>query len=144
MSLPLGPLTTAVYDRLTGDDGAGLGLSVPVFYAGSKEATTKYVAIQIPTSGRRVTKTTVGRTSIVALRCHTEYPAGQAQPLPAFELASAANESLHGAPLDLGADHALLHLPEPQDTPPQQYDIDGSTRAMDVTLRYDLHTQQTS
>jgi len=142
MSLPLKALTTAVYERLSGDDGAGLGVSADVFYAGSKEATTRYVAIQIPTSNRRVTKTTTGRTSIVALRCHTEHPAGQAKPLPAFELASEANDSLHGAPLDLGTDHNLLYLPEPQDAPPEQYDIDDATRAMDVVLRYDLMTQR--
>jgi len=142
MSLPLKALTTAVYERLAGEDGAGLGVSADVFYAGSKEATTRYVAIQIPTSNRRVTKTTTGRTSIVALRCHTEHPAGQAKPLPAFELASEANYSLHGAPLDLGTDHNLLYLPEPQDAPPEQYDIDDATRAMDVVLRYDLMTQR--
>ncbi len=142
MSLPLKALTTAVYERLSGDDGAGLGVSGDVFYAGSKEATTKYVAIQIPTSNRRVTKTTIGRTSVVALRCHTEHPAGQAKPLPVFDLASEANGSLHGAPLDLGTDHNLLYLPEPQDTPPEQYDIDDATRAMDVVLRYDLMTQR--
>ena len=143
MSLPLGPLTTAIYERLTGEDGAGLALSVPVFYAGAKDATTKYVAIQIPTSDRRVTKTTDGRTSIVALRCHTEHPAGQAQPLDAFGLAEAAHESLEAQELSLGADHALLYFPEPQDVRPNGYNLDGGTRAMDVVLRYDLHTQHT-
>jgi hypothetical protein len=143
MSLPLKELTTAIYERLSGDDGAGLGISADVFYAGSKKATTKYVAIQIPTSGRRVTKTTTGRTSIVALRCHTEYVAGDTKPFPAMELASEVNDSLHGAVLTLGTDHTLLYLPEPQDLPTQQYDIDDSTRAFDVTLRYDLHTQRT-
>jgi len=143
MSLPLGPLTTAIYERLTGDDGAGAGISEDVFYAGSKDASTKYVAIQIPTSDRRVTKTTDGRTSIVALRCHTEHPAGQARPLDAFDLAEKADESLHAQDLTLGGDQTLLYLPEPQDLQPNGYDIDGGTRAMDVVLRYDLHTQYT-
>jgi len=97
---------------------------------------------RIDNTSRRVTKTTTGRTSIVALRCHTEHPAGQAKPLPAFELASEANGSLQGAALDLGTDHNLLYLPEPQDVPPEQYDIDDATRAMDVVLRYDLMTQR--
>jgi len=143
MSLPLRPLTTAIYGRLTGDDGAGLGLSVDVFYAGAKEATTKYVAIQIPTSSRRVTKTTDGRTSIVSLRCHTEAPDGNVQPLEAFDLAESADKSLRAQELSLGSDHALLHFPQPQDTPPNGYNMDGGTRAMDVVLRYDLHTQHT-
>jgi hypothetical protein len=143
MSLPLKPLTTAIYERLTGEDGAGLGLSVDVFYAGAKEATTKYVAIQIPTSDRRVTKTTDGRTSIVALRCHTEAPGGNAEPLTAFDLAESAHESLQAQDLSLGTGHALLYVPEPQDVRPNGYDIGGGTRAMDVVLRYDLHTQHT-
>jgi len=142
MSLPLKELTTAIYERLAGLDGQGLGLSADIFYAGSKEATSKYVAIQIPTSSRRVTKTTTGRTSVVALRCHTEYPEGDVKPFPAMELATDANDSLHDAPLTLGTDHDLLYLPEPQDLPTQQYSIDDSTRAFDVTLRYDLHTQR--
>ncbi|WP_103021463.1 hypothetical protein [Salinibacter altiplanensis] len=143
MSLPLRPLTTAIYERLTGEDGAGLELPVDVFYAGSKEATTEYVAIQIPTSSRRVTKTTDGRTSIIALRCHTEAPDGNAEPLTAFDLAESAHESLESQELSLGLDHALLYFPEPQDVRPNGYDMDGGTRAMDVILRYDLHTQHT-
>jgi hypothetical protein len=55
-------------------------------------------------------------------------------------LASSVKASLEAAPLDLGADHALLHLPTPE-MAPTNYSIDEATDAYDVTLRYDLLTQ---
>ena len=141
--LPLSPLTTAVYDRLTGDDGLGHGLGEEVLYAGAKDAPQTYVAITIPDATRRVTKNTEGHTSTLLLRCHTESPEGDARPLDAFGLAGSVKASLEADPLDLGLDHALLHLPVPNLTP-NSYSMDSGHWAMDVNLRYDLMTQKLS
>jgi hypothetical protein len=141
--LPLRPLTTAVYDRLTGDDGLGHGIGEEVLYAGAKDVPQRYVAITIPDATRRVTKNTEGYTTTLVLRCHTESPAGDAKPLVAFGLAGSVKASLEADPLDLGPDHALLHLPVPNPTP-NGYSIGSGHRAMDVNLRYDLMTQKLS
>jgi hypothetical protein len=141
--LPLKPLTTAVYDRLTGEDGLGHGVGETVLYAGAKDVPATYVAITIPDAQRRVTMDTEGHTSTLVLRCHTESPNGDAKPLRAFDLADTVKGSLEAAPLDLGPDHALLHLPVPNLTP-NGYSMDSGHRAMDVNLRYDLMTQRLS
>jgi len=142
MSLPHSPLTTAVYERLTGDDGTGNGLpsDVEVFYAGAQDTTPKYVAITLPLATGRETFSTEGHDLTLSVRCHTEHPVGDARPLDAFDLGSKAKASLSAQPLDIGPDHALLHLPT-ADVNENRYDVDEATDAYDVILRYDIMTQ---
>lgn len=139
--LPLKPIAVAVYERLTGDDGAGHGISETVLYAGAKDAEKRYVAIQLPDTQARETFNTEGWDVTLTIRCHTEHPAGDRRPLAAMGLAGSVKASLEaGPPLDIGPDHGLLHLPTPR-LVPTTYDVDGNHKAHDVTLRYDLLTQ---
>jgi hypothetical protein len=138
--LPLEPLTVAVYERLTGDDGQGLGIGETVHFAGAKDAEARYVALDLPDAQPRETFNTEGHTVILAVRCHTEHAVGDATPLDAMQLAGSVQSSLDGAPLDIGPDHALLHLPTPE-LNPVRYDVDEATDAYDVTVRYDIMTQ---
>jgi len=138
--LPLKPLSIAVYERLTGEDGAGHGIDETVLYAGAKDAETRYVALQMPDTQPQESFSTEGWDVTLTARCHTEHSAGEATPLDAMQLAGAAKASLEAAPLDIGPDHALLHLPTPQ-LQPTRYDIDEATVAFDVVLRYDIMTQ---
>jgi hypothetical protein len=138
--LPLEPITVAVYERLTGEDGAGHGIGETILYAGAQDAPARYVALQIPDTQTRETFDTEGWDVTLALRCHTEHPSGDRKPLEAMSLAGSAKASLEAAPLDIGPDHALLHLPTPR-LVTTSYDIGEAARASDVTLRYDLMTQ---
>lgn len=135
MSLPLTAIATAVYDRLDTE------LDMQVVYAGAEEVGASYVAIQLPSSTSSDTKTSEKQTVTLTLRCHTESPAGQGQPLEATRLAGDVKEALEPT-IDLGADHALLYLPSPDHTE-SSYDVDPATKAYDIILRYDLRTQHT-
>jgi len=138
--LPLEPLAVAVYERLTGDDGQGLGIGETVVYAGAQDAATRYVALQMPTAEGRQTFDTEGWDVTLAVRCHTEHATGDATPLDPMGLAGAVKSSLEDAALDIGPDHGLLHLPTPN-TNQQRYDVDEATDSFDVVLRYDIMTQ---
>jgi len=142
--LPLKPIAVAVYERLTGDDGAGNGLSdADVFFAGASDVTQKYVAISLPDAPPRETFDTEGWDVILVLRCHTEHAVGDAKPLDAMDLAGSVKASLEAAPLDLGPDHALLHLPTPR-VQPTSHTVDEAHDGYDAVLRYDLKTQHLS
>jgi len=139
--LPHGPISIAVYERLTGDDGAGLSLSESdVFFAGAKDVPRTYVAIDLPDAAAQETFDTEGWDVTMTLRCHAEHAKGDRTPLRTFDLASSVKASLDDQPLEIGPDHALLHLPTP-DVQKNSYDIDQAHRAFDIVLRYDLLTQ---
>ena len=135
MSLPLADIAEAVFDRLDSE------LDEQVVYAGANEVGPRYVAIQQPSSTSEDTKTSEKQRVTLTLRCHTEAPAGQGQPLESMRLANDVNDALQPT-LDLGADHALLYLPSPDHTE-SEYSIDEATKAYDIILRYDLRTQHT-
>jgi shikimate 5-dehydrogenase len=135
MSLPLEPILTAVYDRLTAQ------LSEPVRYAGAGGAApARYVALQIPGADSRVTKTTRSHDTTLTLRCHTEHPTGQAKPLEAMQLAQAAETALDGWSPGLGPNHAALYLSDPTTTE-NRYGIGDGRRGLDVVLTYTLKSQ---
>jgi len=101
------------------------------------------VALQIPDTQARESFDTEGWSVTLTIRCHTEHPAGDREPLDAMTLAGSVKSSLEADPLDIGPDHALLHLPTPQ-LVPTTYDMGDTYKAHDVTLRYTLLTQHLS
>jgi len=138
--LPRQPLRTALYQRLTGDDGQGLGLSEPIFSAGSvpKDASGPYVVIERPrTRGDNYLGGGERFRLRQAIRVHTRFPPGQVDHAEADDLAAAVHDSLTGADLSVtGYSSPTVLTPEIQ--PIGEYSV-GEMRAYDLNIRYQFH-----
>lgn len=137
MSFPLQPLRHALYERLAGTDGQGLGLSESVYVAGAvpTDEPAPYVVIERP---RNTGANFIGgreRFDVrIALRVHTRFPPGQANADQADTLAEAVHDSLTGAALAVnGYRDATILTPNVQPVGP--YPV-GELQAYDLNLRY--------
>jgi len=137
--LPRQPLRTALYKRLTGDDGQGLGLSESVYSAGSvpKGASGPYVVIErARTRGGNYLGGGERFQLRQALRVHTRFSPGQVNHAKADDLASAVHDSLTGADLSVtGYSSPTVLTPEIQ--PVGEYSV-GEMRAYDLNIRYEF------
>jgi hypothetical protein len=136
-TFPRQPLRTALYERLTGDDGQGLGLSESVYVAGAVPTgqSAPYVVIERTRSRGGNFIGGRGRFRVrVAIRVHTRHAKGRVDQSEADDLAEAVHDSLTGADLSVtGYRSPTVLTPDVQPVAP--YDI-GEMRAYDLNCRY--------
>jgi len=135
--LPRSALRTALYERLAGDDGQGLGLSESVYVSGSvpKDASGPYVVIERPrTQGSNYIGGRERFRLRVAMRVHTRFPPGQVDQSVADNLAESVHDSLTGADLSVTGYRSPVVL-TPNVQPVGTYSV-GEMNAYDLNLRY--------
>lgn len=144
MHFPTTTLMTAVYERLTGEDGAGLGLTldgapVDVYVRGAvpTDAQPPCVVIEPPRlDGEETLDGHASSTNRLRLRVHDRYPAGRANAFRALLIADRLHQSLEGAPLTLEG-FRTPYVPEPSVRPIPPYEAEGQ-EARDLLVIYDL------
>jgi len=136
---PAIPLRTAIYDRLTGNDGAGLEVETDVYVKGAvpTSASAPYVKLDDPrTTGENYIGGAPHFSVRMDIKVHTRYAPGRADADERERIANDVHASLSGTALQVEG-HGTADLLNPQKTPTPAYEIQGM-RAYDLTLRYDL------
>lgn len=137
MTFPTTELMTAVYNRLSGEDGEGLGIGEDVYTAGSvpTEASGPHVVVEVPrTDGFEYLDGNKQFNVRHSIRVHTRFPPAKADRTKALSIADDVHGSLEGADLQLSGFQSP-HLPVPEQRPVPPYDV-GSDTAYDISMEY--------
>lgn len=139
MSTPRGPLRTALHNRLTGNDGDGLGIGPDVFLEGAvpKGQDAPYVVIvRIRSTGTRLLDDTDKWELRADMRVHTRFEPGKANAKQRSDIATAVYDSLRGAELSVTGARPPVVLP-PNEIPQPPYTV-GNKTAFDLIVRFDF------
>jgi hypothetical protein len=135
----LSEVLISFHNRLTGEDGDGLGIDTKVYTEGAVDASqSPYVSIQVPRqpNGEKFIGGDGKRLQVrQPIRVHTRHKPQKANRAKALNIASNINTSIEGAPISISGKN--IHIPVPDKRPIPPYEVSGK-QAYDMSLRYDL------